>query len=165
MNFSVRAVAEPDWRELKALRLEMLADAPLAYLETLASAESEPDATWQVRAARSTLDGNARLVAIDDAGKWIGMAGGYNDRDFGATLVSVYVTPKWRGQHGVLDSLLERVELWAARLGSTLRLEVHEDNPRAIASYRKRGFVETGRTIPYPLDPGGLEIEMIKRLG
>ncbi|MER5641688.1 GNAT family N-acetyltransferase [Kitasatospora sp. NPDC002227] len=43
-------------------------------------------------------------------------------------------------------------------------LEVHETNARAIAFYTRRGFRRTGRTHPYPLDPGTREIEMDRPL-
>lgn len=161
----MRDVVEDDWRQVKALRLEMLRDTPIAYLETLESALAEPDATWQVRAARSALDSSIRVAAIDNDGRWIGTLGGYVDREFGATLIGVYVTKSWRGQHGVLDAMITLVEEWATQHGSALRLGVHEANARARGAYVKRGFVETGRTSPYPLAPGGLEIEMIKRVG
>ena len=45
-----------------------------------------------------------------------------------------------------------------------LRLEVHETNLRARAAYARLGFVETGATVPYPLEPGGLEVEMVLAL-
>lgn len=164
MEFTVRAVVENDWREVKALRLEMLRDTPIAYLETLASALAEPDATWQVRAARPALDGSLRIAAIDGSGRWIATMGGYHDRHHGATLVGVYVTPKARGHHGVFDTMLTLIEDWARESGTTLRLGVHESNRRAIAAYVKRGFVETGQWVPYPLEPGGRELEMVKRV-
>jgi GNAT superfamily N-acetyltransferase len=80
-------------------------------------------------------------------------------------LVGVYVAPDRRGDGaGVTRALLDEVERWALGHGPTLRLEVHEDNPRARRFYEKLGFVLTGRTSTYPLEPGGLELEMIKRL-
>ena len=164
MEFTVRAVVEADWREVKALRLEMLRDTPIAYLETLDSALAEPDATWQARAARPALDGSLRIAAIDGSGRWIGTMGGIVDLHHGPMLVGVYVTPRARGRHGVLNAMLTRIEEWAAQRGTTLRLGVHEDNRRAIAAYEKRGFIETGQWVPYPLDPGGRELEMLKRV-
>jgi RimJ/RimL family protein N-acetyltransferase len=41
---------------------------------------------------------------------------------------------------------------------------VHEDNPRARRFYEKLGFELTGHSRPYELEPGGLELEMVKRL-
>ena len=56
------------------------------------------------------------------------------------------------------------MEDWARDYGATLRLEVHEDNPRARRFYEKLGFTLTGRSREYELPPGGLELEMIKPL-
>jgi len=83
----------------------------------------------------------------------------------GPTLVGVYVAPGFRGRRaGVTDALLDAVEAWAREHADVLRLEVNELNARARAAYERRGFVLTGRTSPYPLDPPSLELEMIKRL-
>jgi len=49
-------------------------------------------------------------------------------------------------------------------VGPQLRLEVHADNPRAMAFYRRRGFVETGNRRAYELPPYGDEVEMELRL-
>jgi ribosomal protein S18 acetylase RimI-like enzyme len=51
-----------------------------------------------------------------------------------------------------------------AGLTRELVLEVHEDNARARAAYRRLGFAETGATRPYPLPPGGAELEMARPL-
>ena len=160
--FRVRPVVEPDWRRWKALRLEMLADTPIAYLETLAAAQGHPDSHWR-RQARGRGDA-LRLIAETPDGRWLGTMGGVLAGGV-ATLVAVYVTPAQRGRRaGVTDALLEAVEAWALRHGDQLRLEVNELNPRAIAAYESRGFFRTGRTGPYPLDPPSLELEMVKAL-
>jgi GNAT superfamily N-acetyltransferase len=55
-----------------------------------------------------------------------------------------YVDKAWHGQ-GIAQALMERVEAEAARAGaSTLWLGVWERNDRALAYYRKSGFVEVG---------------------
>jgi phosphate-selective porin len=56
------------------------------------------------------------------------------------------------------------VEDWAAVRSPTIWLDVHADNHRAHAAYVKRGYVLTGNTLPYDLDPAQTELEMIKRL-
>jgi GNAT superfamily N-acetyltransferase len=158
----VRAIVPDDWRRLRALRLEMLADTPLAYLETLATAQGLPDADWQARARRNAQPGSTAFAAEDESGEWIGTMTVFR-RDHVAYLVSVYVTPTRRGREaGVTDALLDRVIEWArAQQGVTeLRLEVHEHNPRATAYYRRRGFEMTGRSTPYALDRSQLDLEM-----
>jgi ribosomal protein S18 acetylase RimI-like enzyme len=164
-NLVIRTTREADWREVRQLRLEMLRDTPLAYLETLEHAESLDESVWRQRARRGETNGQTSVVAID-GDRWVGHMGGYiPDVATGPTLVSVYVAPDRRGDDaGVARALLTEIERWAAANGTTLRLEVHEDNPRARRFYEKLGFVLTGRTTAYPLQPGGLELEMIKRL-
>lgn len=161
-SFTVREIEERDWVRLRALRLEMLADTPIAYLETLARAETHPVSHWQ-RSARGRA-GGVKLVAELDDGRWVGTMGGVIT-DGTPTLVAVYVAPDFRGtRSGVTDALLAGIERWAALHGDQLRLEVNELNTRAIEAYRRRGFVRTGRTSPYPLDPPSLELEMVKSL-
>jgi GNAT superfamily N-acetyltransferase len=160
--FVVREIEERDWVRLRALRLEMLADTPIAYLETLTTAERHPVSHWQ-RLARGR-PGGVKLVAEQDDGRWVGTMGGILAQGT-PTLVAVYVAPEVRGaRSGVTDALLTGVERWAAQHGDELRLEVNELNGRAIEAYRRRGFVMTGRTTPYPLDPPSLELEMVKAI-
>ena len=72
-------VDESRWREVRALRLEALADSPDAYGSTLAGAEASPEQYWRAMAAR------ANTFLADDDGRVIGMAtGGTNDHEPGA---------------------------------------------------------------------------------
>jgi GNAT superfamily N-acetyltransferase len=160
--FTVREVEERDWVRLRALRLEMLADTPIAYLETLETAEAHPTSHWK-RNARGR-PGGLKLVAELEDGRWVGTMTGIIAEGV-PTLVAVYVAPDVRGAAaGVTDGLLAAIERWAAQHGDQLRLEVNELNGRAVEAYRRRGFVLTGRTTPYPLDPPSLELEMVKPL-
>jgi GNAT superfamily N-acetyltransferase len=159
---AVREVEERDWVRMRALRLEMLADTPIAYLETLETALAHPVSHWQ-RLARGR-PGGTKLVAELEDGRWVGTMTGMIAEGT-PTLVGVYVSPAARGAAaGVTDALLSGIERWAAQHGDQLRLEVNELNGRAVEAYRRRGFVLTGRTTPYPLDPPSLELEMVKQL-
>jgi GNAT superfamily N-acetyltransferase len=161
-EFVVREVVEQDWVRLRALRLEMLADTPIAYLETLETAEAHPVSHWK-RHARGRPS-SVKLVAEAPDGRWLGTMTGIVSEGV-PTLVAVYVAPDARGAGaGVTDALLAGIETWAAARGDQLRLEVNELNGRAIEAYRRRGFVLTGRTTPYPLEPPSLELEMVKPL-
>ncbi|TDC05629.1 N-acetyltransferase, partial [Streptomyces sp. 8K308] len=65
---------------------------------------------------------------------------------------------------GVGDLLLDAVERWAARGGAELlRLGVFEGNEHALALYRRRGFLPTGR-IRRELPDGRRDMELVKRL-
>jgi GNAT superfamily N-acetyltransferase len=169
-GFVVRRTTEKDWREVRALRLEMLADTPLAYLETLEHGERRSEAEWRAWARDGSSENSITVVAVvesgPEVGRWVAtMMSKVPQGASGAHLFGVYVAPSHRGRAvGVTDALLSRVEAWALGRGDTLTLEVHEHNPRARAAYRARGFVETGRTSPYSLDPTQREIEMQKPL-
>jgi [ribosomal protein S18]-alanine N-acetyltransferase len=64
-------------------------------------------------------------------------------------LYSIVVDPARRGQ-GLGDRLLADAEAQARAAGApALTLEVREDNPAAIALYRRRGYAETGRKPGY----------------
>jgi len=165
---TIRRTVEDDWHSVRALRLEMLRDTPLAYLESLADAKKHDEPEWRMRAARGSSGTSVALAAIRGI-TWIGTMGAYvpaPGRE--PVLVGVYVSPDFRGTRaGVADALLDGIEAWVLERGATgYTLEVHEKNPRARAYYERRGFTLTGRTLPYPLDPSGreLELEMSKTL-
>ena len=165
MGSSVRVVdiGRDDWRQLRALRLEMLRDTPVAYLETVQRAEALGPGEWSFRAARCQHSGSLGVAAVeDDTGQWVGTMSAHLAGPAVANLVTVYVTPAHRGT-GVADLLLDSVLSWAARQDDvrTLALLVHEQNGRAAAFYARRGFRASGRSEPYPLDPSQRELEMV----
>jgi GNAT superfamily N-acetyltransferase len=164
VQFIVRPMVEADWRDYRAIRVEMIEDTPSAFGETLESVNARTEVEWRQRASNDSTD-SIRWAAITADGVWIGSMGAYVDRTDGMTLVGVYVAPRYRGDGpGVTSALLEAVEHWASERADRIRLDVHESNVRARAAYAKRGFVETGSTQPYPLDPTQTEVEMIKQL-
>ena len=163
-QFIVRPMVEADWQDYRAIRAEMITDTPSAFGETLDTVTKRTEDEWRQRAANDSTD-SIRWAAITVDGVWIGSMGAYVDRTDGMTLVGVYVAPRYRGDGpGVTSALLDVVERWASERADRIRLDVHESNLRARAAYAKRGFVETGSTRPYPLDPTQLEVEMIKPL-
>jgi len=163
----IRPTTADDWRDVRALRLEMLRDTPKAYLETLEHALHLAEAEWRIRGERGTSSSGTSLVAIDPAGRWVGTMGVWiRDPAAAPLLVGVYVAPSHRGRDaGVADALLDAIEQWARRRSDSLRLLVHEKNDRARAFYQRRGYGLTGRTEPYALEPTERELEMMRELG
>jgi GNAT superfamily N-acetyltransferase len=157
-------MVEDDWQRHRDLRLEMLADSPMAYVETLATAQAADEAEWRFRARRAHFPGSTAVIAVDrDGGPFVGTNSAFTDAERGRTwVVAVYVAPDYRGRdHGVADAMLDAVEEWALTEGKAeLYLEVHEDNGRAQAFYERRGFELTGSTRPYDLDASQRELEM-----
>jgi ribosomal protein S18 acetylase RimI-like enzyme len=153
---------------MRALRLEMLADAPLAFLETLAEAAARPHAEYAARIASvATGTHTAQFVAEltvagASAGRLIGHAGGTAAPDDpGLTVIyAVYVTPAWRGT-GLLAKLIDAVAAWSRECGRPeLMLEVMVGNDRAYRAYRRLGFVDTGVRVPHPTIPALRELRM-----
>jgi ribosomal protein S18 acetylase RimI-like enzyme len=159
----IRRVRESDWPDLRTLRLEALADTPLAYLETLEQAQRMDDDAWRARAARGAEGGDSFQVMAWDEVRPVATSVAFLD-DRGAWLAAVYVAPGHRGQ-GLLAELSERCLAWCRERGAAvLRLEVHEDNLRARTAYERLGFVDTGKRRPYPLDPTSDELLMERPL-
>ena len=168
-DVNVRRTREDDWEEYRALRLEMLADTPLAFGETLANAEGGAEAEWRMRSARGESADQILVAAIENAtGRWVGTMGGFvaSGPDVaGPLLVGVYVTPDFRGRTlGVASAMLAEVESWAARIDRLLHLHVHDGNPRALAFYERNGYRLTGKVEQYILNPRQRELEMVKEL-
>lgn len=113
-TFTVRSTRETDWPDVRQIRLEMLADTPMAYGETLESALAHDEAEWRMRARRGESDHGIVVVAVDEeSGRRVATMGGYVDDDAGPMLVGVYVHPAHRGRAaGVTDALLDAVQEW-----------------------------------------------------
>ncbi|PGH41339.1 GNAT family N-acetyltransferase [Micromonospora sp. WMMA1998] len=159
---TVRRIRPEDAARMRALRLEMLADSPLAFLETVAEAAARPHADFAARvAAVSRGDHTAQFVA-DPGGRLVGHAGGVAAPDEpGLTLVyAVYVTPARRGS-GLLAALVDEVAAWSRACGRPeLMMEVVVGNDRAYRAYQKLGFTDTGVRVPHPRIPGLHELQM-----
>lgn len=158
----IRRVRADDWPQLRELRLEALKDTPTAFLEVYDQAVRQPDDFWRERAARGAADDTvATFVAVVD-GAFVGMTVALLDGP-AANLVGVFVSPAWRGRsRGVTSALFDAAIGWARAADPARRVLLHvtDVNERAAAFYRRYGFVPTGATIPYPLDPDIMEIEM-----
>jgi len=154
MALTIRPTTADDWQRVRELRLEALADTPIAYAEHLADALTVDETGWRMRAARGAS------VAIDDD-RWVGSMGGFVSPQ-GPMLVGVYVAPSHRGTSVAAD-LLAAIETWARTQGDFLLLHVHEANARAIAFYERSGYTKTGVVVPYVLDASANEFEMVKR--
>jgi predicted GNAT family acetyltransferase len=159
----VRRVRPADAGRTRALRLEMLADAPLAFLETVADAAARPHDQYAQRIAATSIgDRTAQFVADPGGGPFVGHAGGVVAPDDPRLTVifAVYVTPAWRGR-GVVADLIEETAAWSLAAGRPeLLLEVVVGNHRAVRAYERLGFVDTGVRVPHPTLPVLTELQM-----
>jgi GNAT superfamily N-acetyltransferase len=161
---TVRRVRPEDAARVRALRLEMLADNPLAFLETLDEAAARPHTEYRDRVARMAVgDKRAQFVA-ERAGRLVGHAGGMAWPESGDTTVifAVYVTPEHRGS-GVLEGLIDGVARWSREVGRhRLLLEVVTGNDRALRAYHRLGFVQSGERVPHPTVPVLTELRLYR---
>jgi GNAT superfamily N-acetyltransferase len=149
----VRRVAPDEWQAFREIRLAALADAPQAYLTTLAEARAQAAQLWQDRIAANPHF----LATVDgvDVGITVVIAA-----DSGREIVAVWVAPDARGR-GVIEALIDAAVGWAGDQGDAqLGLWVVEGNVRAERAYARYGFTRTGRTQPVPGRPDEIEVEM-----
>jgi GNAT superfamily N-acetyltransferase len=180
MTYTVRPVHEHEWQQVRDLRLRALRDeaASIAFSDTYAGASVQPDAYWQERTSRASLEAGdsasaRQFVALDATGEWVGSAvallevwgekdylGEIVERDGGA-VVGVYVDPAHRGA-GVIHQLLDAAADWVRAHGlDRLRLHVHAENSRAQRAYERAGFLPTGVSFTGAVGP---ELEMARAL-
>ena len=149
----------------KAARLRALQDAPYAFGSTYAKESQFTDPEWLARAQRMNGEIGAGFLAMDGAIA-CGIVGSFldqNDRTV-AHLISMWTAPA-RRRHGVGRLLVEKVIDWGRLRGvRTLVLTVTSNNESAMRFYERLGFTRTGRTEPYPNDPGVVEYEMSREI-
>jgi ribosomal protein S18 acetylase RimI-like enzyme len=159
---TVRRLRPQDAARMRALRLEMLADSPLAFLETVAEAAARPHAEFAARVAAVSAGSETAQFVADPGGRLVGHAGGtVAPGEPGLTVIyAVYVTPAWRGS-GLLGALVDEVAAWSRACGRPeLMLEVVVGNDRAYRAYQRLGFVDTGVRVPHPRIPALTELRM-----
>jgi GNAT superfamily N-acetyltransferase len=162
---TVHRVTPADAARMRALRLEMLADSPLAFLETLAQAAARPHEDYRRRIIQASAGRELAQFVADPGGRLVGHAGGtVLPEEPGVTVVfAVYITPARRGSR-VLDDLVEAVAEWSRTVGRPeLMLEVVVGNDRAVRAYQRLGFVDTGLRVPHPVIPALTELQMRRR--
>jgi RimJ/RimL family protein N-acetyltransferase len=161
----IYTVQRGDWRAYREIRLAALKESPSAFASAWQSEASFTEAQWKER-AHGSQDGEAGtiIVAIDDAGRWVGLAGGYRpgDREAEAELISMWVAPESRGS-GIGMELVSAVLAWAdGHRAATVGLWVNSTNRSAISLYARAGFVPTGESDKLPSDPDQDEIRMLR---
>jgi RimJ/RimL family protein N-acetyltransferase len=124
---------------------------------------AQPVRAWRRRIRRTSVDDGVELVATAGA-RVIGHLGASRERHPAtrhvATLAVVVAEPE-RGR-GVGAALLVAAIRWAREVGvQKLVLSVYPSNRRAIALYRRFGFVEEGRLSRQSRKPYGYEDELL----
>jgi GNAT superfamily N-acetyltransferase len=137
----------------------MLADAPLAYLDTIDRAVARGWREYRHRVHAWVTAPDRQLFVAEQCGALVGHLGAVDERGY-TGLVMVYVSESVRGS-GALKGLVDAAAEWSRAGGRhELLLEVMERNHRAIRAYTKLGFVMTGARHPHPYLTPFTELEM-----
>jgi GNAT superfamily N-acetyltransferase len=163
VRISIHTVQRSDWRDYRQIRLAALKDSPSAFASTWQEEASLASSQWKKRARRSEHGQTLTIVAaVDDAGHWVGLAGGYRPGGQGADaeLISMWVVPECRGL-GLGPELVRAVVVWAeGHRASIIGLWVNEACRPAISLYENAGFSRTGEVDKFPSDPTQQAIRM-----
>jgi GNAT superfamily N-acetyltransferase len=160
----IRPATVGDTARIRALRLEMLADAPLAFIERLDEAAARPHGQFRAKLAERLRDPGARQLVADADGRIVAQAGALavpTTPDV-SLIYAVYISPPWR-RTDLLAGLLDALADWSRAVGRrTLELEVVTSNVRAVRAYGRVGFVDTGVRTPHPTIPALTEMVMTR---
>jgi len=140
-HIDLRRVGPDDWVLWRQLRLEALEEAPHAFSSKLTDWQGERDAESRWRSRLSDVPFNIVGYLERNAA---GMVSATAPEDGTIELISMWVAPFARG-HGVGNALIRAVTAWSAEQGvARIALVVFENNPHAIALYRRHGFTDYG---------------------
>ena len=144
-EIKVRRIGVDDWPLWRKLRLQALEEAPYAFSSRLADWQGRGDteARWRGRVSDVPLN-----IVADWQENAAGMASGTAPNPDGSVeLISMWVAPFARGR-GVGDALVNAVIEWAReQQASSVVLGVLEGNERAVAFYRRHGFIPVGASV------------------
>lgn len=149
---------------MRALRLQALADTPLAYGSTLARERAFDDAIWHGRARDGAASVDRVTFVAEDEERWVGLVTGMVDEAMGSrfALVGMFVEPAARGQ-GIGAALVDAVTDWARERGAAqLYLGVTSTNHEAIRLYHRCGFRPTDQREPLRHTPAETVLEMVR---
>lgn len=155
MSLRIARLHPDDWQLYRDVRLAALLDAPDAFASRHADQTDFTESDWRVGLAipcwvAFTGDEPVGMVRVGDI-----------DAEH-PTLISMWVAPSARGTRAASD-LVGAVVDWARNSDKAgLELDVVTRNERAIAFYRRLGFVPDGRTATLP--DGRNEIRMVRSL-
>jgi GNAT superfamily N-acetyltransferase len=160
----IRRIRADEGLRLRDIRLQALADSPMAFGSTLAREEAYPEAVWYERAENGAAGDKSVTFVAEDGHRLVAMATGLApDRDQHAAspmMVGVFVDGTVRRQ-GIGCQLIDKVVDWArARGWAYLLVWITSGNAPALALYRGHGFRATGVTRPSAHTPDLMECEL-----
>ena len=159
VEFKVRRIDAGEWPRLRAIRLAALTTDADSFGTTYERTHETPDTKWQQLAADGAQSPTmAMFVAVTPDSGLIAMAGAsVNAENPDETHVwGVYVVPERRGRAtGAALAVMDAARDWVRDHTTCSHITIHVTgtNDHALAFYRRYGFVETGESEPFVLDP------------
>jgi GNAT superfamily N-acetyltransferase len=160
----IRQILPTEGNQLRAIRLQAIAESPSAFGSTLAETQALSAEDWAKRASRNATGEVAVMFVAEDEGAWVGLAGGMLDpqaKPRSVTLVSMWVNPGYR-RRCIGRELVRRVSEWARLRADRIELWVTQNNTAAIALYTTCGFTACTDTKPLPSNSALLEQRMVQ---
>ena len=157
----VRRIVEDEWRELRDLRLNALADSPDSFGSTYERESSYSDEYWQEWARQAAAGTSETCVLAWKGEDAVAMVGAYvEDGSAHAKLIAMWVAPAAR-RRGIGERLVEAILAWATDAGLPLvRLKVAEGSIDARRLYERCGFAPTGHSGRYDDRPHIVTVEL-----
>lgn len=149
-----------DVARYRTCRLEMLADAPIAFTDSYAAAGARPDSYWVRRVQHGAARNDQLLLVAEAGGAFVGSFTAVMHERGDCWIYGVWVHAQHRSA-GVAKRLLDETRRWACDAGATrLMLHVNSTNDRARRFYEREGFELTGEKHPHAGFPHTDELEM-----
>ena len=152
---------------MKAIRLEALVEAPLAYTTTLEEARRFPDSLWRERASGMSDGYEQRTMIGVDGPRTVAMGVGLlrpRRRPSIVAIVSVFVSPPYR-RSGLGQAVMEGIERWArGEKATATSLWVVDDNESARRFYESLGYRATRDRQKIDVPPVRWETRLVKSL-
>jgi GNAT superfamily N-acetyltransferase len=159
MTITLRRADPDDWRIYRELRLRALREEPQAYASRLERELQLTDQQWRDRLGRAVT-----VLAFREE-ELVGTATGIWQGDGDMMIVAMYAVPHARGRGLAVRLIDEIAEAAMAGGGRQLLLDLAEGNAAAERSYRRYGFVPTGRSTPMERDRSIMESRFAYPLG
>jgi GNAT superfamily N-acetyltransferase len=146
----------------------MLADAPQAFGEPLATAQARTEAEWKQLAEELADTARAcAFIAEDESGQCGYVHGDSTEPQLppGSVLAGqLWVAPRQRGT-GLGRRLMEAVTDWAVAFGAEqIVLGVLKTNLEVLKYYERLDYKDLGMRIPLPHDPTNFILVMGRKL-
>jgi|SRR6185369_2891630 len=141
-NVEIRPFKIEDWQMVRDLRLEALQGDPQAFGSSYEREAARSEEEWLAKYSRATGENPSDLFAIAvENEKAVGMAGAYRKEDGTYTIVSVYISPDFRGKglsSRILEGILRQID--ARPDARVLELKVNTEQESAVRLYKRFGF-------------------------